>query len=111
MTQSQYSSSGHRHCIQTLRRSPLLQRYPLRIPLFFVLGSVLLILMSFSTNAVIPVLAFIGVPSTLLCLSLAFVLGIVGILIGIISMIETFERHYSQQAVMFPKPKEHSYDR
>jgi hypothetical protein len=79
--------------------------------MLFLLGSLVLVLASFSPGAVIPVLAFIGVPSTLLCLSLAFVLGIVGILIGIISMIETFERHYSQRTVMFAKPKEHSYDR
>lgn len=111
MTQSQFSSPGYRYHMQTLRRSPLLQRYPVRIPLLFLLGSVLLVFVSFSPKAVFPVLAFIGVPSTLLCLSLAFVLGVVGVLTGIISMIETFERHHFQQAAMFPKPKEHSYDR
>lgn len=41
----------------------------------------------------------------LICLSLAFVLGIVGVLIGIISLIEGIER----QCVTHLKVKEQSY--
>jgi hypothetical protein len=92
-----------------LRRSPLLQRHPVLFPLLLLCGSVVLGIASFNVDGLFPVLSFIGTPTALLCLLLAFVLGTSGILISIISMIEYVDRCYLQGA-MFPQSKEHSYD-
>jgi hypothetical protein len=54
------------------------------------------------------VLALLGIPSTSLCFSIAAMLGVVSILIGIISVIEYLDR-YSAQAHTCSQPKEQGY--
>jgi hypothetical protein len=91
-----------------LQRHHFLQRHPLLTPLLFLAGSALLCVASYFTDALFPLLAIFGIPSLPFCLSLAFVLGISGILISIINLIECIDRH-SFKVALFPKPKEHSY--
>lgn len=105
MLHSQCTSSGYRHRLQRLHRSPLLQQHPVLLPALFLLGAVATGTSGFFSDSLFPLLSLIGVPSLLICLSLAFVLGIVGVLIGIISFIEAFER----QTVTHLKVKEQSY--
>jgi hypothetical protein len=109
MAQQSYEPSSRQRHILRLQRSPLLQRHPILIPFLLLSGSVMLGIASFSVDDVFPVFAFIGAPTGLLCLLLAFVLGTSGILVGIISIIEFVDR-YCLQGAMFPQSKEHSYD-
>lgn len=109
MSQGQQQCSENQSYIRILGRSQLLQRHPILTPVLLLGGSVLLSILGFSNDAVLfPLLALVGVSSSLLCLSIAFVFGVAGILAGIIGAIEYVDR-YSLQAAMFPKPKEHSY--
>jgi len=55
-----------------------------------------------------PLLSLIGVPSALLSILLALVLGISGVLAAIISIIEVIDRSRLQPAIS-PQPKEQSY--
>ena len=105
MIQSQRTSPGYYHRLHRLRRSPFLQQHPVLLPALFLLGAIATGMSGFFSDSVFPLLSLIGVPSVLICLSLAYVLGIVGILIGIISFIEAFER----QIVTHLKVKEQSY--
>lgn len=100
--------SGNRQYAQMMQRSFVLQRHPVLTPVLLLSGSGILCIASFSANTLFPILTLLGIPSALFCLSIAMMLGIVGILVGIISMIEYFSR-YSAQATAFSQPKEHSY--
>jgi hypothetical protein len=108
MIQSQSKAVRQQHCITISGRNHLLRRHPVLTPVVLLGGSALLGIASLFTDAVFPVLALLGESSTPLCLSMALVLGISGILIGIISIIEYVDRH-STPAAMLSKPKEHSY--
>jgi hypothetical protein len=108
MVQSQFKSSGQHRGIVRLGRSALLQRHPVLLPVLLLICATALATASFFADGLFPVLKFIGVPSPLLCLLLAYVLGISGILTSIIGIIECMDR-YSLQNAMFPKSKEQSY--
>lgn len=99
---------GNRQYARIMRRSLLLQRHPVLTPVLFLSGAGILCIASFSANTLFPILTLLGIPAILFCLSIAMMLGIVGILVGIISMIEYFYQ-YSAQATAFSQPKEHSY--
>lgn len=90
------------------QRHVLVSRHPLLISLLFLCGAALLCIASCFSDSLFPLLALFGVSSMPLCLSLAFVLGLSGILICIIRMIEYFDRRYLGIALC-PKSKEHSY--
>ncbi len=91
------------------RRSQLLQQHPVLTPLILLIGSAGLFAASFFSDALFPILSFIGAPSALLCVLVALVLGVSGLLTGIISILEGIDRRHFR-AAMFPQPKEHSYD-
>lgn len=101
---------GGQH-IRISRRSPLLERHPVLAPVFLLGSSVALFIASFSADSLFPVLTFIGVHPALLCLLMAMVSGISGMLAGIIYIIERIDSYCLQrlQAGVFPQPKEHSY--
>jgi VIT1/CCC1 family predicted Fe2+/Mn2+ transporter len=101
-------NNSYREHIHLLRRSRLLQRHPVLIPVLLLSGAAILGIASFFSNSLFPILALIGIPSAMFCLSIALMLGIVGILVGIISIIECLYRH-SAQATAFSQPKERSY--
>ncbi len=89
-------------------RSRLLRQHPVLTPIVLLCGSILVAIASLFSDSLFPVLTFIGLSSVPLYLSLACVLGIAGILVSIISIIEQIDRWSLQAAVCF-KPKEHSY--
>ncbi len=94
--------------VLTLERPQLVRQYPVLIPVLLVLGAVGLCIVSFFADTLFPVLALIGVPSVLVCLSVALVLGVAGVLAAIISIIEGIDRYRlrnSCQTTAFPKPK------
>jgi hypothetical protein len=110
MLQGQHYQPGNRsHWHRTgQRRSLFLQRHPVLVPVLLLSGSLIFYSASFFSDAVFPVLAFIGIPSAMFSLSVATMLGIVGVLVGIISLIEYLDR-YSAQSGAFSQPKERSY--
>ncbi len=85
-------------------RSRLLQQHPVLIPAALLIGSVVLCIASFFVDTLFPLLALIGTPGALLCLSIAVVLGVSGVLASIISLIEGIDRH-RLRTTTFPKPK------
>jgi uncharacterized membrane protein len=89
-------------------RSRLLRQHPVLTPIVLLCGSILVAIAGLFSDSLFPVLTFIGLSSVPLYLSLACVLGIAGILVSIISIIEQIDRWSLQAAVCF-KPKEHSY--
>jgi hypothetical protein len=74
-------------------------------------SSVGLLIASSSGDTLFPALAVIGVPTANLCLLVALVLGISGILASIIYLIEKVDCYLSRrlQAGVFAQSKEHSY--
>ncbi len=108
MLQEQHSRLVGKPRWYRLRRSQFLQRHPLLTPVMLLSGSLVLCIASFFSDTVFPVLALLGIPSALFCLSVAAMLGVVGILVGIISLIEYLDR-YSAQASTFSRPKEQGY--
>ena len=108
MIQGQYDPPSGQQCIvtqQTPRASRLLQQHPVLIPIGLLSASIGMCIVSFFAKALFPVLAIIGTPAMLVCLLIALVLGIAGILAGIISIIENVDRK-RQRAELFSKPKE-----
>jgi hypothetical protein len=89
----------------TPRTSLLLQQHPVLIPLGLVAASAGLCMLGFFANTLFPVFALIGIPSTLICLLLALVFGIAGILASIISIIENVDQK-RLHAMLFSKPEE-----
>jgi len=108
MIRRQSKSSGQQQGVVRLERSPLLQRHPVLLPVLLLICAIALGIASFFADNLFPVLTLIGMPSPLLCLLLAYVLGISGILTSIIGIIECMDR-YTLQGAMFPKSKEQSY--
>ena len=100
----------HRHL---LGRSPLLQRHPVLTPVALLMSSLLLGIISIFADSVFSVLTFVGVPVgtlVLVCVLVAFVLGIVGVLASIIGILEQVDRYYSTTGVpMFLRLKEQTY--
>lgn len=98
MIQGQYDPSSGQKCTvaqqtpQTPRTNRLLQQYPVLFPVGLLSASIGLCIVSFFVNTLFPVLAIIGTPSALVCLLIAFVSGIAGVLASIISIIENVDR-------------------
>jgi hypothetical protein len=105
MLPGQYTSRSGKQSGHVRDQHPLLKRHPVLLPLLLLLGACLAGIASFSTGNVFPLLTLIGLPSNVLCLSIALVLGISGILVGIIGIIECIDRR-SIQATLFSKAKE-----
>jgi hypothetical protein len=95
--------SGQQH-LRVVRTRRLLQRHPVLLPVILLSGSLGLCLASFYASALFPLLALLGAPTPLLCLSMAIVLGISGMLAGIISSIEGIDR-YRLRTTTFAKSK------
>ncbi len=108
MIQGQYEPSGQQQSFLTSQRSHLLRKYPVLLPLVLLSGSIGLFVLSTFADAYLPILALVGAPASLLCVILALVLGVSGLLASIISIIESVDRH-RLKAAMFPKIKEQSY--
>lgn len=108
MLQEPHIQNASRPRWHGLRRSQFLQRHPFLTPVMLLSGSLVLGIMSFFSDTIFPVLALLGIPSAWFCLSIAAMLGVVGILVGIISLIEYLDR-YSAQASVFSRPKEQGY--
>jgi hypothetical protein len=104
MISGQFESSGQQQYILVPGRSLLLQRHPVLIPVALITGSVVLCIASFSADTLFPLLALIGAPGALICLSVAFISGVSGVLASIISIIEGIDRH-RLRTTMFPKQK------
>jgi anaerobic C4-dicarboxylate transporter len=102
MIQSQYK---RKQSISIRDRSTLLKHHPVLLPVALLSCSLILANTAFSAENIFPVLTLLGVPSIPLCLSIALVLGISGILTSIIGIIEYIDGH-SVKAAMFPKSKE-----
>lgn len=108
MIQGQTGPSDQQQSFLTSQRSHLLRKYPVLLPLALLSGSIGLFIISSFADAYVPILVLIGVPASLLCVVLALVLGVSGLLASIISIIEGVDRH-RLKAAMFPKTKEQSY--
>ncbi len=109
MIQRRYTSSDqHTHAVYQQRAS-LLQQHPISLPIFLVSSAILLVIGSFFADTLFPILKFIGSPAPLICVLLACVLGICGVLTTIIGIIE----HLDRQKLPIPllsHAKEHRYD-
>jgi len=98
-----------------LNRSLLLQRHPVLTPVVLLSGSLLLGVASIFVDTVFSVLTFVGVPVGtlfLLCVLVAFVLGIAGVLVSIIGILEQVDRYGSIARVpilAFLRLKEQTY--
>ncbi|GEM_PF-2541872 len=92
MIQGQHIPPSGQQGMSRLQRHALLRRHPVLVPLTLSGCTLLLLIASFYTNNLFPLLALIGMPSQLLCLLLAVVLGISGILTSIVGLIERMDR-------------------
>ncbi len=108
----QKEPATHRH---VLGRSPILQRHPVLTPVVLLCSSLLLGVASIFADAVFSILTLIGVPVgtlVLLCVLVAFVLGVAGVLASIIGILEQME-HYSSPTgatiLTFLRLKEQTY--
>ena len=88
-TDTEHDGSVH---MPLLHRNPLLHRYPILLPILLLGTALVLGSVSVFSDQTFPVLALFGVPSTLLCLSIALVLAIAATLIAIIGFIERLDR-------------------
>ena len=104
MISGQFEPSGQQQYILVPGRSLLLKRHPVLIPVVLIIGSVVLCIASFSADTLFPVLALIGAPGALVCLSVAFVLGVSGVVASIITIIEGIDRH-RLRTTTFPQQK------
>ena len=108
MIEGQYQPSGRQSFPLLAERSRLLQQHPVLLPTLLLCSAVALYIASSFSGSLFPLLALIGVPVDALCLALACVLGIVGLLTGIIGILESIDRHCFKAAICL-KPKEQSY--
>ena len=102
MISGQFEPSGQQRILAS-GRSRLLQQHPVLIPVILIIGSVVLYVASFFADTLFPLLALIGLPTGLLCLSVAYVCGVSGVLASIISIIEGIDRRL--QTTTYPKSK------
>ncbi len=108
MVESQYEPASQQRCFCEARCGILLQRHPVLTPVFLLGCALFLAVVSIFADTFFPLLVFVGISPTHYCLSLALVLWIAGVLTGIISILECFNR-YSIRAAMFAKAKEQNY--
>ena len=92
MIQGQYHSPSGRQRMGRLQRHVLLRRHPVLVPVTLSGSALVLCIVSFYANSLFPLLTWVGIPSQLLCLLLALVLGISGILTSIVGLIERMDR-------------------
>jgi len=95
------------------QRHPLMQRYPVLVPLVLFASSIVLAIVGFFTENLFSVLTLIGIPSALVCYLLAAVLGLCGVIVSITGLLElcnTCDRRFIQLALA-PQPKGQHYDR
>ncbi len=95
MIQGQHVPPSGRQRMGRLQRHALLRRHPVLVPVTLSGCALLLCVASFYTNNLFPLLTLIGMPSQLLCLLLALVLGISGILTSIVGLIERMDRPHT----------------
>jgi len=105
MIQSRYESCSRKRSIWVRDQNHLLKRHPVSLPVLLLLGAFLASIASFSMENIFPLLMLIGMPSNVLCLSIALILGISGVLASIISILECIDRR-SVHAAMFLEAKE-----
>ncbi len=102
MIQSQHTCScQQRYALQT-GRHPLLEQHPVLVSLSLVSSAILLMIASFFAGRFFPTFLFIGISATLLCLLLAVVLGICGVITSIIGVMEYLDRSWTSA---FPQNK------
>ena len=94
MIQGQFEPSGQQRFL-LLRRSRLLQQHPILIPVLLLTSALALGVASFFADTLFPLMVFIGAPIALLCLAVALVLGVTGVLVSIISILESIDRSHS----------------
>ncbi|HLH60172.1 MAG TPA: hypothetical protein VKV20_00705 [Ktedonobacteraceae bacterium] len=92
MIQGQPIPPSGQQSMSRLQRHALLRRHPVLVPITLSGCALLLLIASFYTSNLFPLLALIGLPSQLLCLLLALILGISGILTSIVGLIERMDR-------------------
>ena len=90
--QGQYDPPSGRQRMGRLQRHVLLRRHPVLVPVILSGCALLLCAASFYTANLFPLLTLLGIPTQLLCLLLALVLGISGILTSIVGLIERMDR-------------------
>ena len=108
MIQGQSGPSGQQQSFLATQRSNLLRQHPVLLPLALIGSSIGLFILSACADAFFPILALIGTPASMLCVILALVLGVSGLLASIISIIEGVDRR-RLKAAMFPQTKEQGY--
>ncbi len=96
MIQGQYYSPSGRQRMGRLQRHVLLHRHPVLVPVTLSGTALVLCIVSFYASNLFPLLTWVGMPSQLLCLLLALVLGISGILTSIVGLIERMDRSRTQ---------------
>jgi hypothetical protein len=96
MIQGQYDSPCGWQRMGRLQRHVLLRRHPVLVPVTLLGSALVLCLVSIYANSLFPLLTWVGIPSQLLCLLLALVLGISGILTSIVGLIERMDRSHTQ---------------
>jgi hypothetical protein len=96
MIQGQYDPPSGRLHKGRLQRHIVLRRHPVLVPVVLSGCALALCVVSFYANSLFPLFTLIGVPSQLLCLLLALVLGISGILTSIVGLIEHMDRSHTQ---------------
>jgi predicted neutral ceramidase superfamily lipid hydrolase len=96
MIQGQYDSPSGWQRMGRLQRHVLLRRHPVLVPVTLLGSALVLCLVSIYANSLFPLLTWVGIPSQLLCLLLALVLGISGILTSIVGLIERMDRSHTQ---------------
>lgn len=96
MIQGQYDSPSGRLRMGRLQRHALLRRHPVLVPVTLSGSALVLCVVSFYANSLFPLLTWVGIPSQLLCLLIALVLGISGILTSIVGLIERMDGCHTQ---------------
>lgn len=91
---------------QGQRQNALRKRHPMLTALVLLGGAVLFSSISPFADTLFPLLILAGISPLFLCLSLACVLGIAGVLAGIIGILERIDR---RQIAAFSEYKEQSY--
>ncbi len=112
MMQGPKEPATHRHL---LGRSPLLQRHPVLTSVVLLSSSLLFGVTSVFADTVFSIRALVGIPVgtlILLCVLFALVLGIVGVLVGIINILEQLDRCFPttrESISTFLRLKEQTY--
>jgi len=113
MRQSQDNDLPGHWQVANRQRHPLMQQYPVLVPLVLFASSIVLAIVSFFTDNLFPVLTLIGIPSALVCYLLAAALGLCGVIVSITGLLERFntcDRRFIRLALA-PQPKGQHYDR